>query len=261
MLSQVMRFSREPLMWSLDARSRAACLLHSGDAGLCGVTFSAPLVLKAGASVECNIDLHGGVTIGSTLLTDTGRSSFGMRSSGKVRMVVGSGPTPGSRRASSCGEIQTHARLRPRAVLSRVTTRADIVTSYHIAPAVLDSVFHSGTALAGPPAQGGETRERLQRSENAEDDADGRVNFEPQVPAAVRGVLMQDKQARCTVTWGSSSVESKTSGGRSSATSNHRGVAIRRAVDAMRGSSTGSGCKSAAPGYWITHIPCFWTGC
>ena len=205
-------------------RAVAAQLVCStqGDAGLCGVTFSAPLVLKAGASVECNIDLHGGVTIGSTLLTDTGRSSFGMRSSGKVRMVVGSGPTPGSRRASSCGEIQTHARLRPRAVLSRVTTRADIVTSYHIAPAVLDSVFHSGTALAGPPAQGGETRERLQRSENAEDDADGRVNFEPQVPAAVRGVLMQDKQARCTVTWGSSSVESKTSGGRSSATSNHR---------------------------------------
>ena len=205
-------------------RAVAAQLVCStqGDAGLCGVTFSAPLVLKAGASVECNIDLHGGVTIGSTLLADTGRSSFGMRSSGKVRMVVGSGPTPGSRRASSCGEIQTHARLRPRAVLSRVTTRADIVTSYHIAPAVLDSVFHSGTALAGPPAQGGETRERLQRSENAEDDADGRVNFEPQVPAAVRGVLMQDKQARCTVTWGSSSVESKTSGGRSSATSNHR---------------------------------------
>ena len=33
---------------------------------------------------------------------------------------------------------------------------------------------------------------------------------------------MQDKQARCTVIWGSSSVERKTSGGRSSATSNHR---------------------------------------
>ena len=146
-------------------RAVAAQLVCStqGDAGLCGVTFSAPLVLKAGASVECNIDLHGGVTIGSTLLTDTGRSSFGMRSSGKVRMVVGSGPTPGSRRASGCGEIQTHARLRPRAVLSRVTTRADIVTSYHIAPAVLDSVFHSGTALAGPPAQGG----KLEKDFNA----------------------------------------------------------------------------------------------
>ena len=146
-------------------------------------------------------------------------------------------------------------------MLSRVTTRADIVTSYHIAPAVLDSVFHSGTALAGPPAQGGETRERLQRSENAEDDADGRVNFEPQVPAAVRGVLMQDKQARCTVTWGI--VISGEQDERRSIVRNiqPQGVAIRRAVDAMRGSSTGSGCKSAAPGYWITHIPCFWTGC
>ena len=54
------------------------------DVGVREMAFSAPLHLHSDHAMQCVVDAEGRITIGTSIRTRRGRSSFGVRSTGTV---------------------------------------------------------------------------------------------------------------------------------------------------------------------------------
>ena len=186
------------------------------------MVFSAPLHLHSDHAMQCVVDAEGRITIGASIQTRRGRSSFGVRSTGNVTAIVGHAPSAYEKcrlsRKSVIGSTH-HITSSGSMLLCRVQMTSGASAPYHVSPRMLESVFQSSTALASC----GSRSRRNHAATRARDvgEAHTRSLPSPMVPAALHGTVMQGRQTRCTDMWGSTHLDPAVDADSVSVTSHH----------------------------------------
>jgi len=120
------------------------------DVGVRDMVFSAPLHLQPDHAMQCVVDAGGRITVGTSIQTHQGRSSFGVRSTGNVTAIVGYAPSLSENYRLSRHNVIGRTRSIKKSgspLLCRVQMSSGASTPYHVSPRMLDAVFQSSTAL------------------------------------------------------------------------------------------------------------------
>jgi len=180
------------------------------DVGVREMAFSAPLHLHSDHAMQCVVDAEGRITIGTSIRTRRGRSSFGVRSTGTVTAIVGNAPSAYEKcRLSRQNVIGSTRRIASSGsmLLCRIQMTSGASAPYHVSPMALDAVIHSGITTKRWPIK--ENKKQV-------------ISWRARIPASIHGAMMQGRQTRCTDMWGSTYLDPAVDADSVSVTSNHR---------------------------------------